>query len=181
MRKDKCYCGSNKSFATCCQAFINSDDLQPAYPPTPEKLMRSRFSAYVIGNGQYIYDTYASSSQTLQSVDEINDWSEACTWIALEIHSKSYNELIENDISDQFVEFSAFYVSEDTLFELRENSRFVLEPENQTKIQWRYIDGDIIKHSELARIKRKDTCPCNNYLTAWSLKKGKKFKQCCGK
>lgn len=158
--------------------------------------MRSRFSAYAIGNSQYIYDTYAKSSQASQSVKEISDWSKACVWIALQIHSNDCHNTKKNDITkselpEQFVEFSAFYITDDTLFELRENSRFVLESmilensiiesnENK-KLQWRYIDGDIIEHCELTTVKRKELCPCNNYPTAWSMKKGKKFKQCCGK
>lgn len=63
--------------------FINKEKL----PKTAEQLMRSRFSAYVTGNGQYIFDTYAKSNQDCQSVTEINDWSETCKWIALQIHA----------------------------------------------------------------------------------------------
>ena len=159
--------------------------------------MRSRFSAYATGSSQYIYDTYAKSSQATQSIKEINDWSNACLWIALQIHSNSNNKnsgLTINDSSEQFVEFSVFYIADDTLCELRENSRFVLEScsleNNQVEgnskddnqiLQWRYIDGDIIQHTELRKLKRKELCPCNNLSTAWSMKKGKKFKQCCGK
>tara|TARA_R110001592_G_scaffold1212_2_gene7145 strand:- start:6176 stop:6784 length:609 start_codon:yes stop_codon:yes gene_type:complete len=193
---NKCFCGSNNNYSYCCQPYINNKQTQQAFPQTPEQLMRSRFSAYASGNSQYIYDTYAKSSQASQSVEDINDWSKACVWIALEIHSTNNGDNTLNDSPEQFVEFSAFYITEDTLFELRENSRFVLEgsmkdnAENNTEnnaeansqnFQWRYIDGDIIKHCQLATIKRKELCPCNNYPTTWLIKKGKKFKQCCGK
>lgn len=198
---NKCFCGSNKNFVSCCRPFIvekvnpkiSHEKTSQASPKTPEQLMRSRFSAYAAGNSQYIYDTYAKSSQASQSVEDINDWSKACVWIALEIHSTNNCDNTKNDSPEQFVEFSAFYITEDTLFELRERSRFVLEStsleqvalegdaENKSQsLQWRYIDGDIIKHCQLASIKRKELCPCNNYPTAWSIKKGKKFKQCCG-
>jgi len=190
----KCFCGSNENFSSCCQPFINREvnqnDKQQALPQTPEQLMRSRFSAYATGNGQYIYDTYAKNSQASQSVNEINDWSNACVWIALQIHSINNNsDITKNESSEQFVEFSAFYITDDTLCELRENSRFVLEDANvegsnndeNQRLQWRYIDGDIIEHTELSKLKRKELCSCNNYPTAWSMKKGKKFKQCCGK
>jgi SEC-C motif-containing protein len=175
---NKCFCGSNKNFSSCCHPFINRDD----FPQTPEKLMRSRFSAYVSGNSEYIYDTYAKSSQTSQSINDINEWGNACSWLALQIHPTSMNCNIGDDTTEQFVEFSAFYISDDILYELRENSRFMLEDiqiNNKKNMQWRYIDGDIINHSELFKIKRKDLCPCNLYPTAWSLKRGKKFKQCC--
>ncbi len=180
----KCFCGSIKSFSACCQPLI----IKEKQSLTPEQLMRSRFSAYATGNSQYIYDTYAKSSQVSQSIKEISEWSEACTWIALQIHSINNNELIDNESAEQFVEFSAIYITDGVLCELRENSRFILEipqPENtQTNdkqdLEWRYIDGDIVKHDELTKIKRKELCPCNSFPTTWVIKKGKKYKQCCG-
>jgi len=175
-----CYCGSERLFSHCCQPLITYNK----EAQTPEQLMRSRFSAYVMNNSQYIYDTYAKSSQASQSVKEINHWSEGSVWIALQIHFINNNDVTITDSPEQFVEFSAFYISDNTLFELRENSRFIIEDsdkEESKPLKWRYIDGDIIKHCELTKIKRKEQCPCNNYPTAWSTKKGKKFKQCCGK
>lgn len=188
-----CFCGSNSSFSSCCQPYINKDK----HVQTAEQLMRSRFSAYAIDNAQYIFETYATVSQVEQSVKEIGDWSKSCVWIALNIYplAKSVNKT-----SEQFVEFSAFYVTNNTLCELREKSRFILEECKTTSImqtptensaekvdmtnniikQWRYIDGDIIAHNELAKIKRNDMCPCNHYPTAWQKNKNKKFKRCCG-
>lgn len=204
----QCFCGTGKRFSSCCQPFINREmnqkTSQLAFPETPEQLMRSRFSAYVTGNSQYIYDTYAKSSQASQSVKEIDEWSKACTWIALKIHSTRADNSDSKASTEQFVEFSAFYITDNILCELRENSRFVLEAaicdgitdddtseentgaENKTVIgnqalQWRYIDGDIIEHCEISKISRKALCPCNDYPTAWSVKKGKKYKQCCAK
>ena len=179
-----CFCGSHKNFSSCCQPFIE----QKKTPKTPEQLMRSRFSAYAVGNGQYIYDTYAKSSQLSQSVKDINDWSKACTWIALQIYSINNNNVIISESAEQYIEFSAFYIEDNILYELRENSRFVLEniklenvPKSiQQNLRWRYIDGDIVKHCERVKVKRKELCPCNNFPTAWTVKKGKKYKQCCG-
>lgn len=186
-----CFCGSNLNFSSCCLPYINKE----VSPETPEQLMRSRFSAYAFGNAQYIYDTYAKNSQIAQSVEDIDDWSKACAWIALKIHSAA-DDL--HKTTEQFVEFSAFYITEGTLYELREKSRFILAEDvtatmvasteikegsdlNSQLKQWRYIDGDIIAHRDLASIKRNEICPCNDYPTAWQLKKDKKFKHCCGK
>jgi len=179
-----CFCGSKLAFDQCCQPLI----FRNVQAQIPEQLMRSRFSAYAMGNGQYIYDTYAKSSQASQSVRDLNDWSETCKWIALQIHSINNNNLIENESAEQFVEFSAFYITDGVLCELRENSRFVLEvplsestlKNGKQDLEWRYIDGDILKHNELAKITRKELCPCNNFPTTWVIKKGKKYKQCCG-
>jgi SEC-C motif-containing protein len=184
-----CFCGSNCDFSSCCQPFINNE----VPVQTAEKLMRSRFSAYVLGNAQYIYDTYAKSSQAAQSVNDIDDWSQSCLWIALKIYPGANSVSSENKTTEQFVEFSAFYITDNTLCELREKSRFILEECTRANTvimgsalnfpikQWRYIDGDIIAHNELVDIKRNALCPCNNYPTKWQPKKGKKFKHCCGK
>ena len=189
-----CFCGSNGDFTSCCQPFINKEE--PV--KTAEQLMRSRFSAYALGNAQYIYDTYAKSSQAAQSVKDIDDWSHSCIWIALKIYPTENSVSHVNKATEQFVEFSAFYITDNTLCELREKSRFILEENiafntvvNAAETldstipsplkQWRYIDGDITAHNELANVKRNTLCPCNNYPTTWQLKKGKKFKHCCGK
>jgi len=188
-----CPCGSTLSFDACCQLFIT----QIQKPTTAEQLMRSRFSAYALGNAQYIYDTYAKSSQAAQSVVDIDDWSKSCVWIALIIHPLANSV---NNTTEDFVEFSAFYITNNTLCELREKSRFIFEatsiPEkniianaevkgkstlNSQVKQWRYIDGDIIAHSEITSIKRNELCPCNHYPTAWQINKAKKYKHCCGK
>lgn len=186
-----CFCGSQSDFSSCCQPYLKKETTVH----TAEQLMRSRFSAYASANAGYIYDTYAKSSQKEQSVKEIEDWSKACEWIALIIHPI---EKSRQSTTEQFVEFSAFYITNNTLCELRERSRFILEEStfpalstnsetkenmslNTSSKQWRYIDGDIISHQELAAIKRNEICPCNLYTTAWQVKKGKKYKHCCGK
>lgn len=176
-----CFCGYNRPFEDCCQPLIN----RSKQAQTPEQLMRSRFSAYATKAYQYIFDTYAKQSQTSLSIADIQASAEGCQWFALVIHPEEGSSRLITNSSEQSVEFSAFYIDDDKLIEMREKSRFVLEQGNceTTKAhkQWRYIDGDIIKHDNLADIKRNQLCPCNNYPTSWVSKKGKKYKQCCGK
>ncbi|MGS2716676.1 YchJ family protein [Eionea flava] len=51
MSTDLCVCCSGKVFSHCCMPFLTGKK----YPPTPEKLMRSRFSAYALGGyGEYL-------------------------------------------------------------------------------------------------------------------------------
>lgn len=40
-----CVCGSQQTFALCCEPFIK----QRKVATTPEQLMRSRYSAYALG------------------------------------------------------------------------------------------------------------------------------------
>ncbi len=158
----RCPCGSSLLFESCCQLFITREKA----PTTAEQLMRSRFSAYATKNGQYIYDTYGQIQQKEQTLATIQSWANECQWLALKVHKSSQN----------MVDFSAYYVVDNILCELREKSNFALEQK-----QWRYLDGEILAHQELATVKRNEICPCNNYPTAWSAKQGKKFKHCCAK
>ncbi|NMP32461.1 hypothetical protein HII17_12895 [Thalassotalea sp. M1531] len=121
--------------------------------------MRARFSAYATGYAQYILKTYANEKQQELTLTDIEEGIDENTWIKLSIHHAS--ELFH----PATVEFSAFYIHKSGLFEMREISRFIKEDE-----QWRYLNGDIVKHEEISKIKRNDSCPCNS---------GKKFKKCC--
>lgn len=157
-----CPCGSSLVFEQCCQPIINQDKVAS----TAEQLMRSRFSAYAIGDAQYIFDTYSKTKQAKQTVKEIKAWADECRWVALVIHESLAN----------IVEFSAYYIASDCLFEIRECSNFIKEQE-----QWRYVDGEITVNEQLSSIQRNEICPCNNYPSAWSAKKQKKYKHCCAK
>ncbi len=180
-----CFCGTDLPFEVCCQPLINQNKL----PQTPEQLMRSRFSAYATEQYQYIFDTYAKQSQIELSVEDIQNSGADSHWFALVIYTSS---MLENE-KEQFVEFSAFYIADNGLYEMREKSRFLLEDvskaikgqKQDNNKQWRYVDGDIIKHFLLEKVTRKQLCPCDNYPTAWpssiNKQKGKKYKQCCGK
>ncbi|MBX3213335.1 MAG: hypothetical protein KF850_14965 [Labilithrix sp.] len=52
----ECPCGSNERYRACCGALHDG-----ARAATPEALMRSRWSAFVVGRGDYLFDTLASS------------------------------------------------------------------------------------------------------------------------
>lgn len=157
-----CPCGSNQLFNRCCQPYITKQQL----PSTAEQLMRSRFSAYATKEACYIFDTYGATAQLQQSISDIQSWANQCHWLALKIHETTTNT----------VEFSAYYLINNSLCELREKSNFRLE-----QGQWRYIDGDIIVNNETSAVKRNELCPCNRYPTSWSATQGRKFKHCCAK
>ncbi len=203
--KQACFCGSTLLFTQCCQPLIT----QHKHAQTPEQLMRSRFSAYAAKAYQYIFDTYAKQSQSSLSLKDIQDSAEGSHWFALIIYkneeiyknekvdTNEKSALVSTEGTIQFVEFSAFYITDDSVYEMREKSRFVLEESDaQTKNdvstknsskQWRYVDGEIIKHCQLnlplgnqqQKITRNQLCPCNHYPSAWTDKKAKKYKQCC--
>ena len=47
---NECHCGSGKPFDACCGPYLAGD----ALPPTAEALMRSRYSAYVEKDVDYL-------------------------------------------------------------------------------------------------------------------------------
>ena len=220
-----CPCGSELPYQQCCLPIINKDHIAQS----PEQLMRSRYSAYVDKNAKYIMETYAEESRKQQSISDIAHWAAQCRWLKLIViestdthllaanvvndkqNSETYNKpttsllLSTSNTADPTVyptvKFSAYYLIDNQLNKMTENSRFIKElnifGDKESK-EWRYLDGDIIEHGEIALIKRNDLCPCTrldlfdptfnstyksittkNTDTKTS-KKAKKFKHCCG-
>ena len=153
----RCPCQSNQPFEQCCQPII----LGHKKALTAEQLMRSRYSAYAVANGEYILKTYSVESAQQQHLHDIQQWAEQCQWVNLIIHYSDHNT----------VEFSAFFIEDNQLCILREKSKFIFESVNGIE-QWFYHNGEIIENAVLNKVKRNDPCPCQQH---------KKFKQCCGR
>ena len=142
-----CLCGSNNSFNNCCGKFIN----KTAFPEAPEQLMRSRYSAYVKKNEDYVLSSWHPSTRP-QSLNLKNDTTQ---WKKLKIISTK----------DEFVHFVAFFTEEIKGIKhslcLSEKSIFIKET------NWFYLEGTGLKTIELTK---NMSCPCQS---------GKKFKRCC--
>ena len=72
MGRMKCPCGSNKVYSQCCGRYIEGHELAP----TPEALMRSRYSAFALGQREYLAKTM------LQKIGPLDP---SIQWIGLEI------------------------------------------------------------------------------------------------
>jgi len=159
-----CFCCSNLPFGQCCQPIL--EHKTPAV--TPLQLMRSRFSAYALGNTEYILNTYAIEKRKLHTLRDISEWSNECKWLKLIIHQSTNVTISEfESANNSTVTFTAIYRQGNHFFQMKELSRFVVEEE-----QWFYLDGDILIHDELAVPKRNEPCICGSE---------QKFKKCCGK
>ena len=128
----QCPCGSCNSYEQCCFLLIS----QKTFAQSPEKLMRSRYSAYAKNAAEYIYHTYAKSSQVQQSVTDIESWAEQTTWLKLLIHSASDVSLTNK--TSPTVCFSAYYQHQGLYYLMKETSQFFLEHG-----EWRYLDGEV--------------------------------------
>jgi SEC-C motif-containing protein len=151
-----CPCGSGKKFANCCYPIIENYSAQ-----SPEQLMRSRYSAYSLGEYQYILNTYHSSTRPNLSVLQFEQDSKGTQWIKLRVLDAS------KDGTRGSVEFKAISKEQGKVFCLHENSRFTFEDS-----KWFYVDGDIQDDSGLVKLGRNEPCICGSE---------QKFKRCCGR
>lgn len=159
-KKTTCYCYSNKSFEACCAPFIEGSDT----PKTPEQLMRSRYSAFVLKNMDYIEKTMKGKALQKADLDQTKLWIEHVKWIGLDIVKTKINEP-----NDGMVHFIAHYEENGEPHQLEEVSQF-----KKISGVWYYTQGkksQPAKQNKTAKVGRNDPCPCNS---------GKKYKHCCG-
>jgi len=157
-----CPCGSAVSYSQCCERY----HLHCAQAPTPEALMRSRYSACAMGLEQYLYDTLVPHARAAYDAREVQAWLHNIEWLGLEIVATEA----------AVVEFKARYRMHEQILEHHEVSTF-----EKHAGCW-YFAGGIVTTHELGRdldrgcahtsVGRNDPCPCGS---------GKKFKKCCGK
>ncbi len=120
-KNDTCPCGG-ASYASCCGRFHAG-----AVPETAEQLMRSRYSAYVLGLSDYVHATWQASTRPVRA-ELAHDAS--CKWLGLEVRK----QMTKGDAAT--VEFVARYKTDGRAHRLHEISRFVREDG-----RWFYLDG----------------------------------------
>jgi SEC-C motif-containing protein len=158
----QCLCGSNQSFETCCEPFLNG----AASAPTAEALMRARYSAYVKANIDFIEQTIHPSARKGFDRESARKWAEQSQWQGLEILNVIDGK--EED-SEGSVEFIATYSQKDEEVQHHELATFRKEDG-----AWTFVDGRIVNlpfRRDQPKIGRNDPCPCGS---------GKKYKKCCG-
>jgi len=116
----KCYCGKLREYDSCCER-IHKDIMKAI---TAEDLMRSRYSAFVLANGDYLMKSHHSSTRPLREKKSIVAWAKSVKWIKLEVLQTTKG--LESD-EEGTVAFKAFYFENGALEVIQENSRFVKE------------------------------------------------------
>lgn len=127
---DQCPCGSLKKYKKCCKVFHDGTNAK-----TAEQLMRSRFTAYILNDANYIIKTTHKSNQeyTLNIESwkkDIMNFSDYTEFLGLEIL-----ESVEGK-EESFIKFNAILKQGNLDASFTENSRF-LKVENR----WFYVDG----------------------------------------
>lgn len=116
--------------------------------------MRSRYSAFVMGNIPYLLASWDERTRPAEL-----DLPPDTRWTGLVVHESGTAG------DEGFVLFTARFRESSQWGELSERSRFRRTSDGH----WRYLDGDA-RFEEL-RPGRNDECPCGS---------GRKFKKCCG-
>lgn len=159
-----CHCGSEKSFETCCKPLIEGKE----QASTAEQLMRSRYSAFVLGDVDYIINTHDPKTRGEVNREDTEAWAKQSTWTGLEILELEAGA--ENDTEGR-VDFVANYELKGTAVAHRESAIFRKEGQ-----RWFFVDGVQLAgppvRREEPKVGRNDTCPCGS---------GKKYKKCHGK
>ncbi len=121
-----CCCGSGKPYAACCGRLHSGAE----NAASAEALMRSRYSAYVLGLEPYLLATWHASTRPVA----LHLAEEAGTkWLGLEVKRQQVQ-----DTSHASVEFVARYRAAGRGHRLHEVSRFVCEDG-----RWFYVDGEV--------------------------------------
>lgn len=143
-----CPCSNDRLYQDCCQPFhTRKSDAQ-----TAEQLMRSRYSAFVLADIDYLFDTLHPAQR------QPNERSQ----LAATIHQTDWLGLTILDAKESEVEFVAFYQTEG-IQQLHERSHFEYDDG-----KWFYVDGMMMKAIKLGR---NEPCVCGS---------GKKLKHCHG-
>ena len=147
-----CPCGSALEYSLCCQRYLSGNECAAE----PSLLMRSRYTAFVKRDADYLVKTWHPSCQAGTFRDDIQNGFGQTEWLGLTV----FDTAPGRSPDEGFVSFVARFRENNKNGAIIERSRFLKE-----NGQWYYIEGT------RPIIGRNDPCPCGS---------GKKFKKCCG-
>ena len=121
--KITCPCGSGALYQDCCEPYHLS-----LAAPNAEKLMRSRYSAYVLGLEEYLLNTWHPNTRP----QTLNLKQDRTQWLGLEVKRFEPND------EQAIVEFIARYKINGKAGKMHETSRF-----SRIANRWFYVDGEL--------------------------------------
>jgi len=124
----KCPCCSGNDYINCCEVYHK----KIKYAPTAEALMRSRYSAFAIPNGEYLMNTTLPAKRKFHNKADLQEWGEINKWINLEIVSTP---------TPNKVEFKAYYIDENGNNQMQQELSVFQKIDNR----WFYVSGEFQK------------------------------------
>ena len=162
--------GAPLLYQDCCQPYhdgLLNKEADGIKAETAKRLMRTRYSAFVLVKPNYIVKTTLPAQQALLDIHSIESWAKETNWAGLEIvaHTPKLGKRHAQ------VEFKAYFnVSDnedDGLQAHHELSAFVkVTDKANNDARWYFLDPTV----EMT-ITQKQPCICGS---------GEKFKRCCG-
>ena len=156
-------------YQDCCQPYHDSllseeaDKTDGVKTDSAERLMWSRYSAFVLVKPEYIVKTTLPAQQKLLDIQAIESWAKETDWAGLEIvaHTPKLGKRHAQ------VEFKAYFNMPDGLQAHHELSAFVKVTDKiNNDERWYFLDPTV----EMT-VSQKQPCICGS---------GEKFKRCCG-
>lgn len=126
---EPCPCGSKIAFNACCQPYLQGD----AVAQTPLALMKSRYSAYVYNNANYLVATWHPEFRYPELASSIEGSASNTQWLGLTVIDSGM------ETPDRgYVEFLARYLDTQTqqTHAIYERSTFIKQEE-----VWYYTHG----------------------------------------
>ncbi|TXD96251.1 YchJ family protein [Psychrobacter frigidicola] len=163
------------AYSDCCQPYHDGlynegDDSQDGVQAeSAERLMRTRYSAFVLVKADYIVKTTVPAQQALLDSNAIESWAKETDWAGLEI-IRHTPKLAKRHAQ---VEFKAYFNTADGTEQKqqahRELSTFVKVTDqsiDKNNERWYFLDPTVS-----ISVTQKQPCICGS---------GEKFKHCCG-
>ena len=151
-----CPCGSRLTYDSCCGLYIDNGQLAPS----PEQLMRSRYTAYSMANIDYIKKTMFGKPLIGFDIENSKRWAKRVSWTGLRV----IKACLKNPELGE-VEFIANFIDKNKCHTIHEISEFQCK-----NGAWFYTDGEL-QPATVKSISQQESCPCG---------REKKFKNCHG-
>ncbi len=163
-----CPCGSERDLDDCCGAIIAG-----ALAPTAEALMRSRYTAFALGDMDYLADTLAPEARDDFDPIEAGSTASDAVWQGLDVRVVTDGG---PDHETGSVEFVARFRLRGEQRAHHELASFRREQGRWRREQGRWVcaGGEMNPTGlprQVVKVGRNDPCPCGS---------GKKYKKCCG-
>lgn len=158
--------GAPLLYQDCCQPYhdgLLNKEADGIKAETAKRLMRTRYSAFVLVKPNYIVKTSLPAQQNLLDIHAIESWAKETDWAGLEIitHTPKLGKRHAQ------VEFKAYFKTNENLQAHHELSAFVkVTDKADNDARWYFLDPTVSMS-----VTQKQPCICGS---------GEKFKRCCG-
>ena len=166
--------GAALLYKDCCQPYHDSvlnqnvlsqeaDKTNGVKAESAERLMRTRYSAFVLVKPDYIVKTTLPAQQNLLDIQAIESWAREMNWAGSEI-IEHIPKLRKRHAQ---IEFKAYFKTDEDLQAHHELSAFVkVADKTNNDARWYFLDPTVSMS-----VSQKQLCICGS---------GEKFKRCCG-